>query len=375
MKKNVFFCYLFAFLLILPGLLMLCLPVRTFSESENRMLASWPEIDVDALVDGSYFKNLGKYYADHFPFRTELIKCKSTAELAMGKKQNGNVFFGKDLYQIKRLEQCDKEMLATNKKAADAIAAHVSKNQKPCAVLYAPRAIDVLTCKLPAGYPALAAAAPWEILPRSPLIDHLAAKAERGENIWYRTDHHWTTLGAYYAYEYLGESLGYTPLPLHTFSKEKIKNDFIGTSASASLFPFKKADSIYRYRYEGDEDFIIKDLSTGQTHQGLYYDEKLNTADAYASFLGGNFAHLKIQKNQEDNRPLLLIIKDSYANCLAPFLAYHFDLELIDTRYLRSASFEMLDSVTQNPNYAGALLIWNAETLCSDAGLLPFLKK
>ena len=92
-----------------------------------------------------------------------------------------------------------------------------------------------------------------------------------------------------------------------------------------------------------------------------------------AGFLSGNFAHIRVTKSGTENRPLLLVIKDSYANCLIPFLARHFDIEMLDTRYIRVASYQMLDEITANENYAGTLLLWNAETLCSDAGLFPFL--
>ncbi len=373
MKKSFFLCFIFALLLVLPTLLMFLFPADDFSATENRMLATFPAFDAESLFDGSYARGIGKFYADRFPIRIELMKLKSSCELAAGKRQNGNVFFGKDMYQIKRLEACDSEILSQNKQAVDKIAAHLEKTKKPCVILYAPRAIDVLGTKLPTGYPQEAAEAPWQTLPASPITAILSEKASRGEAVWHRTDHHWTALGAYYAYEFLGESLGYTPLPQAAFRKEIAKEDFLGTSASASLFPLVKADSIVRYRFEGDEDFLITDLSTGQEHRGFYYDEKLATSDAYASFLGGNFAHLRITKSGEKNRPLLLVIKDSYANCLVPFLARHFDLELLDTRYIRTASFDMLNEITAQKEYAGALLLWNAETLCSDAGLFPFL--
>lgn len=374
MKKNRFICLIFSILLALPTLLMILFPADDFSPTENRMLATFPAWDSEAFFDRSYATGIGKFYADRFPFRIPLLKGKASCELLAGKRQNGNVFFGKDMYQIKRLENCEKEILTQNKKAADNLSAHIGKVGRPVITLYAPRAIDVLGSKLPIGYPKDAASAPWKTLTESPLTSVLIEKANRGEAVWYRTDHHWTTLGAYYAYAFLGESLGFTPLPQNAFQKELVKEDFVGTSASASLFPIVKADRIYRYRFEGDGDFVITDLSTGETHDGFYYDEALSSSDPYASFLGGNFAHLIIQKSGEKKRPLLLVIKDSYANCLVPFLARHFDLELLDTRYIRAASFDTIDQITSKKEYAGTLLLWNAETLCSDAGLFPFLK-
>lgn len=373
MKINRFLCLLFSALLALPVCLMLLWPAEDFSPTENRMLATFPTLTAETFLDGSYTVGIGKFLADRFPFRETLLKVKASTELLAGKRQNGGVFFGKDMYQIKRLEECDIEMLKQNKQAATNMAAHLETGGKPVATLYAPRAIDVLGNKLPNGYPQSASETPWEILPRSPLTEILSEKATRGEMIWHRTDHHWSTLGAYYAYEFLGDALGYTPLPLSAFRAETVKEDFLGTSASASLFPIARPDRIVRYRFEGDENFTVTDLSTGQTRHGFYDDEKLSTADAYASFLGGNFAHLRIEKSGGESRPLLLVIKDSYANCLVPFLARHFDIEMLDTRYIRGASTEMLDTIIAREEYAGALLLWNAETLSGDAGLLPFL--
>ena len=373
MKANRFLCFLFFGLLVLPVCLILLCPSEDFSPTENRMLATFPTWSAETFFDGSYAGGIDKFLADRFPFREPLLRAKSATELLAGRRQNGNVFFGKDMYQIKRLEECDLETLRQNKQAADSIAAHLEKSGKPVTVLYAPRAIDILTDKLPSGYPQSAVAKPWTVLPRSPLFSVLKEKAARGEAVWYRTDHHWTALGAYYAYEFLGNSLGYTPLPQNAFRVEIVKEDFLGTSASASLFPISKPDTIVRYRFEGDTNFTVTDLSTGKAREGFYDDEKLSTSDAYASFLGGNFAHLRITKDGSEGRPLLLIIKDSYANCLVPFLARHFDIEMLDTRYIRGASYQMLDEITAAPDYAGALLLWNAETLCSDAGLFPFL--
>ncbi len=375
MKSNRFLCFLFFGLLVFPVCLIFLCPTEDFSPTENRMLATFPAWDARSFFDGSYAEGIGDFLADRMPLRETLLRVKSASELLAGRRQNGNVFFGKDMYQIKRLEECDLEMLRQNKQAAESIAAHLEKSGKPVTVLYAPRAIDVLGDKLPSGYPQSAAEKPWTVLPRSPLFSVLKEKAARGESVWYRTDHHWTALGAYYAYEFLGDSLGYTPLPQNAFRVETVKEDFFGTSASASLFPLARPDTIVRYRFEGDTDFTVVDLSTGKERRGFYDDEKLSTADAYAAFLGGNFAHLRITKDGSEGRPLLLIIKDSYANCLVPFLARHFDIEMLDPRYIRGASYEIPDGITAKENYAGALLLWNAETLCSDAGLLPFLSE
>ena len=372
-SKGIFLCSFFVVLIYIVGILIFLLPEYPFSEIENRTLASFPMFDTETFFSGEYTRSIGKFYADRFPGRNLFLRLKSLAELSALKGQNGNVFFGKEQYLIKRLENDDLSWVSKNREAVEKIAEHLSKNQKPAVILYAPRAIDVLESKLPSLYPPERAGGVWKVLPRSQLCQILREKANRGESVFYKTDHHWTTNGAYYAYEFLGESLGYTPFPQNAFVHETITRDFCGTSASASLFPFVKSDSIVRFRYDGDDNFTVTDLSTGQSRQGFYDNEKLLTADKYASFLGGNFAHLRIEKTDAKERPLLLVIKDSFANCLVPFLARHFDLELIDSRYVRTFDREFLDNIVNSERYAGTLFLWNADTLTSDIGLSRFL--
>ncbi|MBO5306210.1 MAG: hypothetical protein J6B12_05550, partial [Clostridia bacterium] len=193
MKKNRFLCILFALLLLLPSALITVLPQKSFLETEKRMLAALPTFSLESVTDGSFSAGLGKCYADRFPLRNLFLKSKSTCELLLGKRQNGDVLFGKDLYQIKRLEACNIEILTQNKQAAENVSAHLRAANQPVVTLYAPRVIDVLLAKLPKGYPQEASLAPWTVLPRSPLIDTLTDKATRGEAVWYRTDHHWTS--------------------------------------------------------------------------------------------------------------------------------------------------------------------------------------
>lgn len=367
-------CILFAILLFSFSILIYVLPMEKFSESENRMLADLPSIRIEELWSGDTMKEVSRFYADRFPCRALLLRLKSISELVALKGENGDVFFGKDMYLVKRLEQIDTLTLEENRQAADTLASWLSASGKPTALVYAPRAIDVLGSKLPALYPKETAAKAYEILPRSPLTDVLAKKAERGEGVWYHTDHHWSTLGAYVAYSYFGETLGYTPYPIEAFHTETVCHEFFGTSASASLFPFTSPDSITLYRFPQDQALICTDLSTGQTREGLYDFEKLETADQYSVFLGGNFAHIRIEMPNE-KRPLLLIVKDSYANALVPFLARHYDIEMIDTRYLRTPCPELLEEIMARDEYAGALLLWNIETLSDKIGLEMLLPR
>jgi hypothetical protein len=160
------------------------------------------------------------------------------------------------------------------------------------------------------------------------LNDALANK----EDVFYHTDHHWTPLGAYYAYAALGDELGYTPLPLSEFRAETVSREFYGTIWSKSGIYAASPDEITLYRYDGDTDFKVTDADSGEVYlEGLYDKSKLEVKDKYSLFLGGDYGHVKISDGSE--KPTLLVVKDSYFDALAPFLARHFELDVIDLRY------------------------------------------
>ena len=168
--------------------------------------------------------------------------------------------------------------------------------------------------------------------------------------------------------EALGEVFGYVPYPLSAFEAVTVCDDFLGTSYSASLPPLCHPDNITAMRYNDDDCFICTDVITKKTQHGLYRENALASASKYEYFLGPNVAHLRITKTDEPDRPALLIIKDSYAQCLAPFLARHFDIDLIDLRYFRTDATQVLREIVQAPNYAGTLILCNVDTLTADVG-------
>ena len=180
-------------------------------------------------------------------------------------------------------------------------------------------------------------------------------------NAYYRTDHHYTSDGAYIVYTLLSEKLGYTPLDKNLFSIERVADDFCGTSIRTSGFYMYENDSIDLYRYDGDAEYSV--VADGKSIE-LYDFDKLNTTDKYAVFLGGNHARVDISKDGT-KREKLLIVRDSFADSLVPFLAMHFDITLIDLRYYT-------DSVAQlaaNEEITTVLVLENVEELATAKNL------
>ena len=368
---------IFSLLLLGLGILTLCLPKNEYSEAENRYLATLPTPTAEAILSGRYMKQVEEFASDHVPYRSLLLEGKCAGERLLFRTENNHVLFGKEGYLIKRLEWQDTPTFRENLSGALEIERLLEENGIPTTFVCAPRAIDVLGAYLPEHYPKtpftevatyLAQNAPTALFPASLLEE----RATGGEEVFFRTDHHWTPLGAYYIYEALGERIGYTPLPLSDFYVEVASESFVGTSASAAMTGRVIPDRILRYRYKGDGALTVTDVSTGEVKMGLYRDEFLSQKDKYASFLGGNFAHLRITDG--DDRPRLLIIKDSYANCLVPFLARHYDIELVDLRYVREDAPAFLSALLTSEKFDRALLLFNVQSLSEGVGLASFAR-
>ena len=171
---------------------------------------------------------------------------------------------------------------------------------------------------------------------------------------YYRTDHHRTTEGAYLTYLNACKLLDVTPYPEAYFTKQTVSKDFFGTAFFRSCLPKAAVspDTIELYRYENDQNVTVTVQDTSTKFHGFYDLSKLDTTDKYAVFLGGNYAHASVFSSSE--KPTLLLFKDSFANAVVPFLALHFNIELIDPRY---ATKSQMSQIFNDRNYDACLLI------------------
>ncbi|MBQ8849835.1 MAG: hypothetical protein IJ011_05870, partial [Clostridia bacterium] len=327
-------CLLAAFILCI-GILIFVLPKESFSEDENRMLADLPKFSVSSLVDGSFTAGVADFYADRLPARRFFVRLKTASELAMLRGESSGIIFGSEGYLVDRLEygETEYENIRENFEAIEEFR-RVTGIEVTTAVL--PRGIDVVSEKLFPTFGFARANAVWDKLPDDAITfnELLKGKADLGEYVWYKTDHHYTTLGAYYVYCSLGETLGYTPYPLEYFELQTAADDFLGTTYSAAGIPAQAYDTITLFRYDGDDSYTV---SFGKSSLNGFYDESyLSKKDKYSVFLGGNHSLTSVTLDGVE-RPKLLVIKDSFSHALAPFLALHFDLEMVDLRYYNSS--------------------------------------
>ena len=352
-------------IILIFGLLIFILPHKTFSEDENRSLATFPEFSFKSLLDGSFTANIGTFYADQFPARRAFVQLKGITELAQLKMQNNSVIPGKDGTLVKRQEYTDYSNVHANMQAIADLRTALAEDSIPVTVAIAPRSVDVLAHTLHPLYGDSRSSVIWDVLAEyendaTALRDKMTELSKQGEYVWYRTDHHWTTLGAYTAYTMLGEKLGYTPISNNKFTVTTVSEQFYGTTYSSSGLYSTAPDTMQYYRFEGDESYVVENVLTGEILNGFYATDYLDTKDKYSSFTGENKAHVRIYDTAATTeKPTLIVVKDSFANSVCPFLAIHFDLEVIDLRsYVGSVA-----SLARDKNAVGVLILTGADNL------------
>ncbi|MBE6782067.1 MAG: hypothetical protein E7540_05060 [Ruminococcaceae bacterium] len=309
-----------------------------FSAMENRSLTLFPSFSSKKLMSGEYTLQIGRYFADQFPCRDEFICIKAYSEILQLKRENNGVILAKNGVLIPRPDKAE-ERLIDNLKAVSALENNTKVKVYVAAL---PRTIDVFREYLPSGYSTSSDDLIWKNF--NELTDKLGLKSIDiksllcDSNEYYMTDHHYNTHGAYTTYVKLGETLGYSPKNKDEFKIETISDSFCGTSMRTSGFYLSKRDTIEIYRYSDDSKYEI--VADGKNIE-LYDFEKLETTDKYAVFLGGNHERVDIVLPNA-NREKLLLVRDSYADSLAPFLAQHFDIVMIDLRYFSGSVAEII---------------------------------
>ena len=192
-----------------------------------------------------------------------------------------------------------------------------------------------------------------------------ALSENKDEYIFYKTDHHWTSKGAYIAYTVMCEKLGLTPNSIENFDVVTVTDSFYGSLSSKIGIQGKKADSIDVY-IPKESDFIVNYVDEQKKSTSLFDSTYLDKKDKYNVFTGGNHPLINIKTLGDPNKKLL-IIKDSYANCFLPFLTSHYgEINVVDLRYF----YDDLDKLIENKEITDVLFLYNANTFNSDDSIL-----
>lgn len=360
---------LFLFLLVGFSVLNFFWPKRDMSDLENRKLAQLPSFSIKTLLNGDFLQDFSTYMQDQVAFRDTWIDLESAFNnLAFGKVEESNILLGKDGWMFTKLFDVSPDTQKQLSKNLDAVTNFASRHPGKVTFLLAPSASVIHPEKLPVGAP---------MVDENAMLDDIFSQVsssadvldlrdvftrEKDEYLYYKTDHHWTTQGAYLAYQQFCQLKGLTPFD--TAARESVSiPDFYGTHYSAARRWDVQPDVITYYPL--DNPMTIYDI-TGETQysarktETMVNTEKFQTRDKYAAFLDGNNGYSVIEGNGEGS---ILVVKDSYANCFVPFLTENYaKIGVVD---LRNFSYG-LDSTIESEGYDQVLILYNFQTFIAD---------
>lgn len=376
-RKGFYFCLL-AFtsvlLLLLLSIVSLFWPTRRFSASERRNLAQRPKLSYEGIVDGTFSNEVESYLADQYPARDIWVYLNSLQNRILGIDYQNGIYRGKDGYLIQSFEksEIDKE----DKKKQEILNSFLERNsQLQSYVMLVPTASWILKDLLPSGAPQGDEKSWYESwlstsniadLSNVTVVDCADAldKSAKTNQIYYRTDHHWTTYGASVAFGELAKQMD-LPYQADEFEAHTVHTQFQGTMMSSSGFYSGTKDSIDLYLPKKEENILVTNKEAQTSATTIYSEEGLLGDDPYEVFLGGNYGLLNIRTGSQSGRKVLLL-KDSYANAMLGFLTPYFSqIDIVDPRYY-SSDLDMQIAVNQ---YTDLLILYNLQSFAKDSSL------
>ena len=371
-KTAKIFGFVFQAILIAVMFLNILLPDKKFSAEENRLLQTMPKLSISSIFSGRFETKAESYAADQFMLRNMFIKIKSSFDTSLGSTESNNVFMCKDNYLMENISKADAKKMENNYNSlAKLKQLYPNINMD---FMLVPNAANIMSDKLP-----LFAVTDDQNKQMDDFfkkiqsiginpVDVRATFKKNKEKIelYYHTDHHWTTDGAYLAYQdfakknKLNSNIKYDALA--------VKNDFRGTLASKSGFTNGLNDMIKIYLPKEGQNYknsVIFYSDTKEKTTEFYKLNNLKKKDTYTVFGGSNHPIYSIKTPVSSQRKLLLI-KDSYANSFIPFLSQDYrEIIVIDPRYF----FDDISEIIKANGITDILFLYNANTFFNDNSL------
>ena len=383
---------LFAVILLTVPIVTIALPKQERSENENRTLAKFPDIvnhtkmdkaenlgdvlgairwdDITTRDEDSWMDKFETYFSDHLVGREEWVRARNEMEKLAGKKEINGVYTV-DNQMIQAFKTYDKSDVESSLNAMNRFAETHPDIQ--VSFMMAPTVQELYTSKIPsyAGY-----------LSEKTFIDECYKKmngistvdclsyltGHSSEYVFYRTDHHWTSLGAYYGFSALAESMGIDCPALDFYAdRHVISEEFYGTTWSSSGFSWVGPDTMEIFVNE-PEGLKVTSYPEGSPVEGKLYDFSfLEKKDKYSTFMGGNCPLHEIVTGTE-GKPSLLIIRDSYTDSLLPLLLDDFsEIHVLDLRYYRAS----LKSYIEQNDFDSVLVCYSVSNFSTDSNIFP----
>jgi len=328
---------------------------RTFSQTENRILAKAPKFSFEELFKGDYTSDFETYVTDQFVFRDRWIALKTATDILLGKKDVGGVYLTKEGGLIEKHLPSDIDP----KKASEKVTLlsellqyyEESGTFENFHVMLAPTADNIQTYRLPDYAQYFDQKSYIQQVTEAVGEEHMidvweTLEANKDEYIYYLTDHHWTTQGAYLAYLEWAEKNGVTPVSFGEDDRTVLSEEFLGTLHSKTNLDLKP-DTMEAYKVPEEREFQVYYDMLPSAKDSIYEEKHLSTKNKYGYFLDDNHGFVQIETGI-NNGKTLFIIKDSYANCMVPFLTEHYEtICIIDLRYCNMSLYQLIELAMQ----------------------------
>ena len=352
-----FFCLLLA----VSALAGLVTPDRYYAEREKRTLTQKPQFTISDFISGKFGDDLEDYLTDQVPLRDDWVMLKTYLELAAGKRESGGVYICRDKYLMDKFISYSNKQVSANAEALAGLQRKLAEEGISMHTILVPMAAQVLRDKLPACAPVADYAAVVQMLTDAgaDTVDVLSAlSAHSGEAIYYRTDHHWTSLGAYYAY---CAWRGIEPAA-ETWTQEILCDDFRGTTWNKVPLPTVPAEAITAWYRHAERSVSY---NNGEYEADSIYERRyLSGSDQYAVFLNSNQAQTVIAGS--GGRGKLLLIKDSYGNTFSQFPVEDYrEVHVLDLRFFKG---DVVDYAAEN-GITDTLVLYGTQNFVQDTNL------
>lgn len=347
------------------------LPDKTVSEEENRSLATRPALTLESLLSGSFMDKFETYQTDQFVGRNTWRKFKTSLDRFGGNNEENGVLIGKKGQLMEDIASPDSNQLDSTLQSIKTFAS--SYPDINVNMMLVPDAANVLKKQLPVfstvtDQDTLFANVKRELGDSVQWIDvGTTLKKHTDEKIYYKTDHHWTSLGAFYAFTASVAPLNIDADAVNNFDSYPVSTTFNGTlSAKAGCYLNTKEQIDIYVPKTADTDLVISYVDDQKKTASLYDSEKLKTRDQYGVFLGGNSSLIDIKTVSADSRRLL-VIKDSFANSFIPFLTPYFrEIIIVDPRYYSGSIQDIMDTY----RISDALFLYSGNTFFQDNNIV-----
>lgn len=355
-KHNIAAAILFCGFLFTVAAGYILLPRSDFSEMEKRYLAEAPVFRWDTVSSGTWSRQAEDYLTDHVPGRNLFVGINAYMELLAGRQQLKDVWL-EDGKLVEAPVDMDEKAIERNMRAINALAETLGQTVDVMVIPSAGWAAGVEGYTDEDALNAIYDAA-GEGVRTVPVEELYRGKPE----LYYNTDHHWTSQGAYNGYRAYMEAVGRQFRAPEDF-RVTVAKGFQGSTYSRSALWLTPSEPIELW--QGSDQLTVTNGEAQGVHPGIFYLNRLEEADKYTVFLDGNHSIVRVQNPEKQGK--LLVIRDSYANCLGGFLAESYqEVVLIDLRYYRQAVSELV----RQEGFDDILVCYSCANFLTDTNLM-----